>query len=119
MIEVTETKKDPLQELWEQFMTVRDALQHIRNGAAIITLNTPVGSMEVDDIFESPGYMQQLEKDFRNYKVDLAEAIIEEMTDVIKQEADAAMNPEVFEPFPIGTPKADHRRSVMDADDGK
>lgn len=51
MIEVTETKKDPLQELWEQFMTVRDALQHIRNGAAIITLNTPVGSMEVDDIF--------------------------------------------------------------------
>lgn len=119
MIEVTETKKDPLQELWEQFMTVRETLQHIRNGAAVVAIHIPGGYTDIEDIFESPNYMQQLEKDFRNYKVDLAEEIIKEMTEVIKQEVDAAMNPEVFEPFPIGTPKADHRRSVTDADDGK
>ena len=118
MIEVQETKKDPLQELWEQFMTVRETLQHIRNGAAVVAIHIPGGYTDIEDIFESPTYMQQLEKDFRNYKVDLAEAIIEEMTTIIRQECDAAKLPEVIEPFPIGTPKADHRR-MSDTDDGK
>lgn len=119
MIEVQETKKDPLQELWEQFMTVRETLQHIRNGAAVVAIHIPGGYTDIEDIFESPGYMQQLEKDFRNYKVDLAEEIIKELNEIINQEVDAVMNTDAIEPFPIGTPKADHRRAMMENDDGK
>lgn len=112
------TPCNKLEELWNQFATVTHTLDYINKGNAVAAIHVPgEGFVELDSIFDNPNYIEKMQADLASYKIDLAQQLINELQAVIDD--DAARVTQGCEPFPIGTPKADHRRNVSDTDDGK
>ena len=111
--------RDELNNLWQQFRTIRETLKHIANGDAIAAIHIPgTGMIEMNDIFEDPNYIEKMAADLASYQIDLAQQLISKLQKIVDNDA-AMVTQENVEPFPIGTPKADHRRNTIDADDGK
>lgn len=110
---------DELEKLWRQFNTVRETLKHIREGHAIASIHVPGEYMiAMNEIFEDPNYIEKMAADLASYQIELAQQLSDMLQEIIKDDA-AAVTQENIEPFPIGTPKADHRRNVSDTDDSK
>ena len=113
------TEKNNIENLWEQFSTVSHTLDYINKGNAVAAIHVPgEGFVELDSIFDNPNYIEKMQADLVSYKIDLAQQLINELQGIIDEDA-ARVTQENVEPFPIGTPKADHRRNVSDTDDGK
>jgi hypothetical protein len=113
------TEKNNIENLWEQFSTISHTLDHINKGNAVAAIHVPgEGFVELDNIFDNPNYIEKMQADLASYKIDLAQQLINELQGIIDADA-AAVTQENIEPFPIGTPKADHRRTTIDMDESK
>ena len=107
-----------LETLWEQYQTVKDTLYAIDKGAAYVAIHTPEGTTDTRKIFDNPNYLHTMRGDLLYYRQDLRRQIIELLQEEDRLEQGYTADGEPVEPFPIGTPKADHRR-MSDTDDGK
>lgn len=108
-----------IEKLWNQFATVTHTLDYINKGNAVAAIHIPdEGFVELDSIFDNPNYIEKMQADLASYKIDLAQQLINELQGIIDDDAARVTQTDV-EPFPIGTPKADHRRNVIDTDDSK
>ena len=107
-----------LETLWEQYQTVKDTLYAIDKGAAYVAIRTPEGYTDTTKIFDNPNYLHTMRGDLLYYRQDLRRQIIELLQEENKAELGYSEDGDNVEPFPIGTPKADHRR-MSDTDDGK
>lgn len=105
-----------LDKLIDQFETVRKAIREIDNGAAYVAIVTPHTIINTEDIFEEPKYLHEIRDNLLYYRQDLRRQIMTALKE--DEEKELGIATEGVEPFPIGTPKADHRR-MSDTDDGK
>ena len=108
-----------LEKLWEQYQTVKETIYAIDHGAACVAIRTPEGFTNTDDIFDNPNYLKQMRGDLLYYRQDLRRQIIELLQEEDRLEQGYTADGNNVEPFPIGTPKSDHRRNGVDTDDGK
>lgn len=124
MTETTEVMaEDAIQELFDQYQTLKETLEQIRGGAAYLSIHSPGAG------FTDLKYIKVKEDDFlKRIKGDIMMSLREVRQQLIQKltaEADAELgypnadNDRNVEPFPIGTPKSDHRRRSPDTDDGK
>lgn len=107
-----------LETLWEQYQTVKETLYAIDKGAAYVAIHTPEGYTDTTKIFDNPNYLHTMRGDLLYYRQDLRRQIIELLQEEDRAEQGYTADGENVEPFPIGTPKSDHRR-MSDTDDGK
>ena len=107
-----------LETLWAQYQTVKETLSAIDKGAAYVAIRTPEGYTDTTEIFDSPNYLHTMRGDLLYYRQDLRRQIIELLQEEDRLEQGYTADGDNVEPFPIGTPKADHRR-MSDTDDGK
>ena len=106
---------DEIKDLFEQYVTVNTAIEDIDHGAAYVSINTARGSINTENIFDSPTYLEQMRGDLLYYRQDLRRQLIELLkAEDAKEQGLPVTN---VEPFPVGTPKNDYRRH--DTDDGK
>ena len=108
-----------LEKLWEQYQTVKETLYAIDHDAAFVAIHTPEGYTNTDEIFDNPNYLKHMRGDLLYYRQDLRRQIIELLQEEDRLEQGYTEDGGNVEPFPIGTPKSDHRRLGADADDGK
>ena len=108
-----------LEKLWEQYQTVKDTIYAIDHNAAYVAIHTPEGYTNTDEIFDSPNYLKHMRGDLLYYRQDLRRQIIELLQEEDRLEQGYTAEGNNVEPFPIGTPKNDHRRNNTDTDDGK
>lgn len=108
---------DEIKDLFEQYMTVNKAIEDIDHGAAYVSINTARGSINTENIFDSPTYLEQMRGDLLYYRQDLRRQLIE----MLKEEDAFEQGLKVtdIEPFPVGTPKNDYRKHGADTDDGR
>lgn len=117
---MTEETRRNLTDIWNQFDTIARTLEHIDNGEAIAAIHFTDDDdpLEMDTIFNDPNYIEKMAADLASYQIELAQEMIAELQKIVDTDT-AAVTSEDVEPFPIGTPKADHRRGTIDTDDGK
>lgn len=108
-----------LETLWEQYQTVKETLYAIDKGAAYVAIHTPEGYTDTTKIFDNPNYLHTMRGDLLYYRQDLRRQIIELLQEEDRAEQGYTEDGGNVEPFPIGTPKNDHRRLNGDSDDGK
>ena len=114
---VSKDGEDELVKLWRQFNTIREALKRIKRGDGVAGIHFPgEGLLEMNAIFEDPNYIEKMAADLASYQIVLAQQLSTELQKIV--DADTAAVTENVEPYPIGTPKNDHRR-LNDTDDGK
>ena len=104
--------------LWDQYTTIKETIEEIDNGAAYIAIHTSDSVVNTDEVFDNPNYLHIMRGDLLYYRQDLRRQIIELLQEENKAELGYSEDGDNVEPFPIGTPKADHRR-MSDTDDGK
>ena len=121
MLEVTaEQKTDRIYELFRSYQTVKETLASIKEGAAVVTIHTPEGYTDLDNIFSSGAYIERLRGDLMMQLLNKRNELIEALEKEKKAELGYTDDDNDWkEPFPIGTPKNDHRRTLTDNDDGK
>ena len=107
-----------LETLWAQYQTVKETLSAIDKGAAYVAIHTPEGYTDTTKIFDNPNYLHTMRGDLLYYRQDLRHQIIELLQKEDRAELGYSEDGDNVEPFPIGTPKTDHRR-MSDTDDGK
>ena len=105
-----------LDKLMGQFETVRNTITEIDNGAAYVAIVTPHTIVNTEDIFDSPRYLNEIRGDLLYYRQDLRKQIMEALQE--DEAKELGYETKGVEPFPVGTPKNDHRR-CGDTDDGK
>lgn len=105
-----------LDKLMGQFETVRKTIEEIDNGAAYVAIVTPHTIVNTEDVFDSPRYLNEIRGDLLYYRQDLRKQIMEALQE--DEAKELGLETKGIEPFPIGTPKSDHRR-CGDTDDGK
>ena len=118
MLELNGKTMDEVDALYDQYRTVKETIRQIDAGAAYVAIRTPEGYTDTENIFDSPNYLHQMRGDLLYYRQDLRRQIIELLQEEDRIEQGVQVDGNV-EPFPIGTPKADHRRNVSETDDGK
>lgn len=117
MLELNGVEVDEIDVLWDQFKTIKDAIKKIDEGAAYLSLHTSTRHIDLDNIFDGATYLHQIRSDLLYYRQDLRRQIIELLADEDRMEQGYPDNdPDWIEPFPIGTPKSDHRRSGADTE---
>ncbi len=121
MLEVTaEQERDDIYELFQEYQTIKETLASIKEGAAVVMIHTPGGYTDMDDIFHEGKYLDTIRGDLMmqllNKRQELIEALEKEGREELGYSDD---DNDRKEPFPIGTPKNDHRRALIDNDDGK
>ena len=121
MLEVTaEQERDDIYELFQEYQTIKETLASIKKGTAVVTIHTPGGYTDMDDMLKNPAYLERIKGDLMMQQRELRSKLIEMLTSESEKELGCPdNNNERIEPFPIGTPKSDHRRTATDADDGK
>ena len=105
-----------LDKLMGQFETVRKTITEIDNGAAYVAIVTPHTIVNTEDIFEESKYLHEIRDNLLYYRQDLRRQIMAALQEDEAKELGYATKG--VEPFPVGTPKNDHRR-CGDTDDGK
>ena len=102
-----------------QYQCLKDVLRHLNAGAAYVAIHTPGGDEKLSDLMDSEATTRRIKGDImmslRNVRQELIDQLVKEHNDEIGVDTDSDW---AIEPFPIGTPKADHRR-MSDTDDGK
>lgn len=102
-----------------QYISLKEVLEHMNNGAAYVTIYTPGGNERLSDLMDSDAITRRIKGDIimtlRNVRKELIDQLVKEHNDEIGVDTDSDW---AIEPFPIGTPKSDHRR-CGDTDDGK
>jgi hypothetical protein len=108
---------DEIKDLFEQYVTVNTAIEDIDHGAAYVSINTVRGSINTENIFDSPTYLEQMRGDLLYYRQDLRHQLI----DILQEEDAGELGIDIseVEPFPVGTPKNDYRKHGTDTDDGR
>ena len=109
---------DELEKLWSEYSTIKQTIKEIDEGAAYIAIHTTKSVVNTDNVFDNPNYLHVMRGDLLYYRQDLRRQIIELLQEEDRLEQGYTADGENVEPFPIGTPKADHRR-MSDTDDGK
>lgn len=103
-----------------QYQCLKEVLEHMNNGAAYVDIHTPGGDERLSDLMDSEAITRRIKGDImmtlRNVRKELIDQLVKEHNDEIGVDTDSDW---AIEPFPIGTPKSDHRRSSVDNDDGK
>ena len=107
-----------IDDLWDQYTTIKETIEEIDKGAAYIAIHTSDSVVNTDEVFDNPNYLHIMRGDLLYYRQDLRRQIIELLQEEDRLEQGYTADGENVEPFPIGTPKADHRR-MSDTDDGK
>ena len=102
-----------------QYISRKEVLEHMNNGAAYVTIYTPGGNERLSDLMDSDAITRRIKGDImmslRTVRKELIDELVEEHNAEIGVDTDSDW---AIEPFPIGTPKSDHRR-CGDTDDGK
>lgn len=102
-----------------QYQCLRDVLERLNNGAAYVAIHTPGGDERLSDLMDSEATTRRIKGDImmtlRNVRKELIDQLVKEHNDKIGVDTDSDW---ALEPFPVGTPKNDHRR-CGDSDDGK
>lgn len=110
-------QKDDIFELYQRYQTTKETLAGIKDGAAVVCLHYCSGYTDLKELIESQDYLneikQQMMMSLREIRTQLISALQEE------GDAELGRTDDAREPFPIGTPKNDHRRHSPDTDDGK
>jgi len=103
-----------------QYISLKEVLEHMNNGAAYVAIHTPGGDERLSDLMDSETTTRRIKGDImmtlRTVRQELITELINEHNAEIGVDTDSDW---AIEPFPIGTPKSDHRRSSVDNDDGK
>lgn len=107
-----------IDDLWDQYTTIKQTIEEIDHGAAYIAIHTSDSVVNTDEVFDNPNYLHTMRGDLLYYRQDLRRQIIELLQEEDRLEQGYTTDGNNVEPFPIGTPKADHRR-MSDTDDGK
>ena len=123
MIEAMEVvPEDEIVEQFKQYQTIKETLGQIRGGAAYLSIHSPGnGFTDLKYMVEESEYLKRIKGDLMMGLRKARQQLIQKLT----AEADAELgypnadNDRNVEPFPIGTPKSDHRRHGLDTDDGK
>lgn len=117
MIELEGVEVDEIDKLYEQLKSIKDTIRQIDAGAAYLSINTKTGKIDLDNVFQESNYLHQIRGDLLYYRQDLRRQIIGLLEDEDRAEQGYFdTNPDWVEPFPIGTPKSDHRRSGADSE---
>lgn len=102
-----------------QYQCLKDVLKHLNAGAAYVAIHTPGGDKRLSDLMDSEATTRRIKDDImmtlRTVRKELIDQLVKEHNDEIGVDTDSDW---AIEPFPIGTPKSDHRR-CGDTDDGK
>lgn len=102
-----------------QYQCLKDVLKRLNAGAAYVAIHTPGGDERLSDLMDSDAITRRIKGDImmtlRNVRKELIDQLVKEHNDEIGVDTDSDW---AIEPFPIGTPKSDHRR-CGDTDDGK
>lgn len=110
-------QKDDIFELYQRYQTTKETLAGIKDGAAVVCIHCSGDYTDLKELIESPDYLneikQQMMMSLREIRTQLISALQEEGN------AELGYTDDTREPFPIGTPKNDHRRTLTDTDDGK
>ena len=103
-----------------QYQCLKDVLRHLNAGAAYVAIHTPGGDEKLSDLMDSEATTRRIKGDImmslRTVRKELIDELVEEHNAEIGVDTDSDW---AIEPFPIGTPKSDHRRSCSENDDGK
>lgn len=103
-----------------QYISLKKVLEHMNNGAAYVAIHIPGSDERLSDLMDSEAITRRIKGDImmtlRNVRKELIDQLVKEHNDEIGVDTDSDW---AIEPFPIGTPKSDHRRSSVDNDDGK
>lgn len=103
-----------------QYQCLRDVLERLNNGAAYVAIHTPGGDeWLLSELMDPDAITKRIRGDvmmtLRTVRQELITELINEHNAEIGVDTDSDW---AIEPFPIGTPKSDHRR-CGDSDDGK
>lgn len=115
-------QKDDIFELYQRYQTTKETLAGIKDGATVVCLHYCSGGYtDLKELIESPDYLDEIKRQMmmslREIRTQLISALQEEDKAELGYSDDD--NDRNVEPFPIGTPKSDHRRTLTDTDDGK
>jgi len=122
MLELTAERndEDEIFEVFSQYQTVKETLEYIKAGPAVVVVHTPGGYTDMDNMLKNPAYLERIRGDLMMQQRELRSRLIEMLVAESKAEPGCSDDDKDWvEPFPIGTPKNDHRRTATDADDGK
>lgn len=114
--------EDEIQELFNQYQTLKETLEHIRGGAAYLSIHSPGGFTNLEYMkIKEEEYLKRIKGDLMMGLRGARQQLIRKLTEEDKAELGYSDddNDWNMEPFPIGTPKNDHRRHGPDTDDGK
>lgn len=113
---------DEMEELWEQYQTLKQTVGHIRGGAAYLSIHCPGGFTNLEYMkIKEEEYLKRIKGDLMMGLREARQQLIRKLTEEDKAELGYSDDDNDWnvEPFPIGTPKSDHRRHSPDTDDGK
>lgn len=113
---------DEMEELWEQYQTLKQTVGHIRGGAAYLSIHCPGGFTNLEYMkIKEEEYLKRIKGDLMMGLREARQQLIRKLTEEDKAELGYSDDDNDWnvEPFPIGTPKSDRRRHSPDTDDGK
>jgi hypothetical protein len=122
MLELTaeHNEENEMDEIFSRYQTVKETLKHIKAGSAVVVIHTPGGYTDMDNMLKNPAYLERIRGDLMMQQRELRSRLIEMLVAESKAELGCSDDDKDWiEPFPIGTPKSDHRRTATDTDDGK
>lgn len=110
-------QKDDIFELFQRYQTTKETLAGIKDGAAVVCIHCSGDYTDLKELIESPDYLNEIKQQMM---LSLPE-IRKQLISALQEEGDAELGrtDDTREPFPIGTPKNDHRRTLTDTDDGE
>ena len=102
-----------------QYQTLKKVLERLNRGE-YIAIHTPTGFVALGEVVDVSETTKRIRGDvmmtLRNVRKELIDELTAEHNAEIGVDTDSDW---AIEPFPIGTPKSDHRRSCSENDDGK
>ena len=123
MIEAMEVvPEDEIEEQFNQYQTIKETLGQIRGGAAYLSIHSPGdGFTDLKYMVEESEYLKRIKGDLMMGLRKARQQLIEMLTNEANAELGYPDDDKDWnvEPFPMGTPKNDHRRHGSDTDDGK
>lgn len=102
-----------------QYQSLKEVLNTINDGASYIAIYTPQGYEQLDELIDTNAITKRIRGDIMMTLRTVRKELIDELTAEHNAEIGVDTDSDwAIEPFPIGTPKSDHRR-CGDTDDGK
>lgn len=104
----------------KQYECLKDVLERINSGWGYLSISAQTGCIRLDEVIDTKEITKRIKGDImmtlRTVRKELIDELVEEHNKEIGVDTDSDW---AIEPFPIGTPKNDHRRLNGDSDDGK